>query len=90
MKTIAAQEIKRKGISAADEMLKEGPVHIIKNNKPKYVILSEERYEELLRAEDEVYRARIKASLEDLKAGRVKRFKNADELLKALSEEDRD
>ena len=89
MKTIAAQEIKRKGISAADEMLKEGPVHIIKNNKPKYVILSEERYEDLLRAEDEAYRARIKASLEDLKAGRVKRFKNADELLKALSDEDR-
>ncbi|HLA50796.1 MAG TPA: prevent-host-death protein, partial [Thermodesulfobacteriota bacterium] len=32
MNTLSAQEIKRKGISAVDEVLKEGPVHIIKNN----------------------------------------------------------
>ena len=30
MKTISAQEIKRRGISAVDEELKEGPVHVIK------------------------------------------------------------
>ena len=35
MNTLAAQEIKRKGISAVDEVLKEGPVHIIKNNQPQ-------------------------------------------------------
>ena len=32
----------------------------------------EERYTELLEAEDEVYNAHIRASLEDIKAGRVK------------------
>ena len=87
MKAIAAQEIKRRGITAVDEALKEGPVHIIKNNRPEYVVVSEERYQELLEAEDEAYIARIKASLEDVKAGRTRKFKSADELLKALDEE---
>ena len=88
MNTLSAQEIKRKGISAVDEVLKEGPVHIIKNNQPQYVVLSEERYRELIEAEDEAYNARIRASLEDLKAGRVTKFKNAKELIKALELED--
>ena len=39
MKTIAAQEIKRRGIGAVDEALADGPVHIIRNNQPKYVVL---------------------------------------------------
>jgi len=88
MNTLAAQEIKRKGISAVDEVLKEGPVHIIKNNQPQYVVLTEERYRDLLEAEDEAYTARIRASLEDLKTGRVRRFKNAKELLKAIEQEE--
>ncbi len=87
MKTIAAQEIKRRGIAAVDEALKEGSVHIIKNNRPQYVVVSEKRYQELIEAEDEAYIARVKASLEDVKAGRVRKFKSADELLKALDEE---
>ena len=48
-------------------------MHIIKNNQPQYVVLSEERYRELVEAEDEAYNARIRESLADLKAGRVKR-----------------
>ena len=87
MKTIAAQEIKRRGITAVDESLKDGPVHVIKNNKPQYVILSEERYNDLLIAENDAYMARVRASLEDLKAGHVRNFKDADELLKAIEEE---
>ena len=87
MKTIAAQDIKRRGIAAVDEALKEGPVHVIKNNRPQYVVISEERYQDLLEAEGEAYMARIKASLEDMKAGRTRKFKSADELLKAMDEE---
>ena len=41
-----------------DEALKEGPVHVIKNNQPSYVVLSEKRYRELIEAEDEAYRPR--------------------------------
>lgn len=88
MNSIAAQDIKKRGISAVDEALKEGPVHVIKNNQPKYVVLSEERYRDLLEAEDEAYTARVRASLEDVKAGRVRRFRSAEELLKAIEAED--
>jgi PHD/YefM family antitoxin component YafN of YafNO toxin-antitoxin module len=90
MKAIAAQDIKRKGISAVDEALKEGPVHIIKNNQPQYVVMTEVRYRELVEAEDEAYIARVRKSLEDVKAGRVRRFKSADQLLKALEKEDQE
>ena len=45
--TISAQEIKRRGISAVDEALRHGPVHVIRRNRPSYVILSEEEYQRL-------------------------------------------
>lgn len=44
---ISAQEIKRRGISAVDEALKKGPVHVIQRNRPRYVILSEEAFQQL-------------------------------------------
>ena len=87
MNAIAAQDIKRKGISVVDEPLKEGPVHIIKNNQPQYVVLTEARYRELIEAEDEAYNARIRASLADVKTGRVKRG-TAKDLIKELELED--
>ena len=87
MKTIAAQEIKKRGISAVDEAIKEGPVHVIKNNQPQYVVLSEERYRQLVEAEDEAYIARVRTSLADVKAGRVKRG-TAKDLIKNLGLED--
>ena len=88
MNTVPAQAIKRRGISVVDEILKDGAVYVIKNNQPQYVVLTEDRYKELLAAENEAYMARVRASLEDVKAGRVSRFKNAKELLKAIEQED--
>lgn len=90
MKTIPAQEIKRRGIGAVDHLLETGDVHVIKNNQPRYVVLSEIRYRELIEAQDEAYTARVLASLEDIKAGRVRRFESAQELLNALGIEDED
>ncbi len=87
MNAIAAQDIKRKGISAVDEALKEGPVHVIKNNLPQYVVMTEARYRELVEAEDEAYIARVRTSLEDVKAGRVSRG-SAEDLIKELGLED--
>ncbi len=87
MNAIAAQDIKRRGIDAIDEALEKGPVHVIRNNQPRYVVLSEERYRELIEAEDEAYIARVRASLEDVKAGRVKRGAAAD-LIRELGLED--
>ncbi|MEE8429057.1 MAG: type II toxin-antitoxin system Phd/YefM family antitoxin [Gammaproteobacteria bacterium] len=87
MKTIPAQDIKRRGISAVDDALKEGPVYIIKNNRPQYVILSEQQYTEMREAEEQAYLARVKTSLEDLKTGRVTRG-TAEKLIKELGLED--
>ncbi|RNC71782.1 MAG: prevent-host-death protein [Desulfuromonadales bacterium] len=87
MNTIPAQELKRRGIAAVDGLIESGDVHVIRNNRPEYVILSEERYRELVAEAEEAYLARVKASLEDVKAGRVRRFASADELLQALDAE---
>ena len=83
MNAIPAQEIKRRGIAAVDELIAKGDLHVIRNNMPQYVVLSEERYQELIVAEQEAYYARVRASLEDLKEGRVKRG-TADDLIKEL------
>jgi PHD/YefM family antitoxin component YafN of YafNO toxin-antitoxin module len=87
MNVIPAQEIKRRGMAAVDEALAEGPVHIIKNNRPQYVVLTEERYAELLEAQEEAALARIRASLEDARAGRVTRHKNVEALMRRLDSE---
>jgi PHD/YefM family antitoxin component YafN of YafNO toxin-antitoxin module len=88
MNSIPAQELKRRGIAAVDDLIAKGDVHVIKNNQPQYVVLSEERYQELVAEANEAYLARVRASLEDVKAGRVKKFKTADDLLKALDMEE--
>ena len=84
MNTIPAQEIKRRGIAAVDSLIAQGDVHVIRNNRPEYVVLSEARYAELVADAEEGYVARVKASLEDVKAGRVRKFASADDLLQAL------
>lgn len=87
MNTIPAQELKRRGIAAVDDVISHGDVHVIRNNKPQYVVLSEERYRELMVAEQEAQYARVRESLQDLKEGRVKRG-TADDLIKELKLED--
>ncbi|MBA4389547.1 MAG: prevent-host-death protein [Syntrophus sp. (in: bacteria)] len=88
MNTVAAQDIKRRGMKAVDEIINEGPVHVIKNNKPQYVILSEELYGELIEEQSAAYVARVRASLEDVKAKRLRTFRNAEDLLRAIEKED--
>jgi PHD/YefM family antitoxin component YafN of YafNO toxin-antitoxin module len=73
MQTIPAREIKRRGISAVDDLIKTGPVHVIKNDRPTYVVLDEAHFQELVEAQEETFRARLAASLDDLQAGRIRR-----------------
>lgn len=47
MQSIPAQEIKRRGISAVDDLLRDGPVQVIKQNRPRYVVMSVDAYERL-------------------------------------------
>ena len=88
MNSIPAQEIKRRGLAAVDDLLEKGDVHVIRNNKPQYVVLTEERYQALVAEAHEAYLARVRASLEDVKEGRVKKFTSADDLLRALDSEE--
>ena len=87
MNAIPAQELKRRGIAAVDALLTKGDVYVIRNNQPQYVILSETRYRELLEAQEEAYAARLSASLEELKAGKVRRFASTEALVKELNSE---
>jgi len=90
MNTVPAQEIKRRGISAVDEGLHHGPVHVIKNNYPQYVVLTEEGYQALVDEAENAYVSRIQASLDDVKAGRVIRFESVEQLMQAIDEADVD
>jgi PHD/YefM family antitoxin component YafN of YafNO toxin-antitoxin module len=88
MNSIPAQEIKRRGIAAVDDALKKGPVHVIRNNQPKYVVITEEQYQDLARAENEAHMGRVRESLEDVKAGRVRTFERISDLLHAIEQEE--
>ena len=88
MNTVPAQEIKRRGISVVDEILKDGAVYVVKNNQPQYVVVSEARYQDLITAEQEAHVARVRAALEDVKAGKVLKFTTTEDLLKALDAEE--
>ena len=90
MRTVPAREIKRRGIGVVDAFLCEGPVHVIRNDRPSYVILTEEQYEELVEAMEEAIVARVKASLEDVKAGRIQRYESVQELMAAIEQSAQD
>lgn len=50
MNAIAANDLKRHGISAVELLLANGPVHIIKRNQAVCVVLAEAEYERLTKA----------------------------------------
>jgi len=87
MQTISALEIKKRGISVVDEWIESEPVHVIKNNRPQYVVLSEERYREMMVEMDEAWELRIKVSLKEAESGQVKRG-SADQLMREIFSED--
>jgi hypothetical protein len=49
--TLSANDIRRRGMAAIVDGLKRGPVHIIENDKPTAVVLTEEEYARLLGAD---------------------------------------
>ncbi len=80
MQTIPAQEIKRRGIGALDSLLANAPVHILKNNRPEYVVVSAKDYQQML---EDLALARIEESETDLREGRIKRG-SAEDLMREL------
>lgn len=82
MVAMPVQEIKRRGMSAMNEHLANGPVWVISNNVPKYVVMFGESYRQL---EDELSALRVQLSEADVRAGRATRG-SADDLMAELSE----
>jgi PHD/YefM family antitoxin component YafN of YafNO toxin-antitoxin module len=85
MRTIPAQEIKRRGMGVMDAELTRGPVHVLKNNRPRYVVMVEEDYQTLL---DDLAEARLSASERDIAAGRVRRGSPRDLMAEIMSSEE--
>jgi len=81
--TIPALEIKRRGISVVDDQIESGPVHVIKNNRPQYVVMSEDRYQSMMEEMNEAWELRIKASLEEAVAGQTRQG-SADVLIREI------
>ena len=48
---ITVAEIKRRGMAAIEEGLEHGPLHIVKRNRPAAVVLSEQEFARLSRAQ---------------------------------------
>ncbi|MES9857072.1 MAG: prevent-host-death protein [Sedimenticola sp.] len=87
MNTISALEIKRRGISVVDGQIESGPVHVIKNNRPQYVVMSEDGYQNLMDEMNEVWELRIKASLDEASAGHTRQG-TAEELIREIYSSD--
>lgn len=64
MNTITIAEIKRHGLSAVEEAVTHGPVHLMKRNRPAAVLLSEEEYARLTAAAESSERREGSAALE--------------------------
>lgn len=88
MRYVPAREIKRRGISAVDEQLKEGPVYIIRNDEPTYVVMSREQYEKFVDFEDdEPMLERLRQSVDQIESGQVE-YQTAEELIKEFELEE--
>lgn len=48
MNIVSAQDIKRRGMAAIEDALRQGPARILKYNRPAAVVLSEQDYQQLL------------------------------------------
>jgi hypothetical protein len=46
------------------DLIAKGAGHIIRNNRLQYVVLTQERYQDLLESEGEAWAARVRESLE--------------------------
>ncbi len=81
MNTVPAKELKRRGIAGLEEALKNGPVHLIKNNHPVCVVLTEDKFEELIAASQQ----KVAPSLWDLLERPATGKRSAKEIKQALN-----
>jgi len=90
--SIPAQQIKQRGITAVDDLLGQGPVHVMMRNEPRSVVMAEKQYEDLLdqirEMRHEAFVAEVLESTAQAEAGHVTRYSSADALIAALKTSD--
>jgi len=84
MNTIPAQEIKRRGITAVDALIERGAVHVITQNVPTYVVMSEDHYRALMDDAQDGVVARVRAAQADYDAGRFTRHASVASVMAAI------
>src|SRR5436309_490259 len=84
---VPSREVKRRGIRAFDDKLESGPIFIVSNDEPKYVLMTEQFYQELLEEADEASMNRVRQSIGDAAAGRT-RSTSVEELIKSFDREE--
>lgn len=87
IRTVPVGDIDKQGLAALDDILCEGPVHVIKEDRPTYVVMTEAHFAELVESQHAAWVARVKESLEDVAAGRVIRG-SVDDLARMLESDD--
>ncbi len=90
--TIPAQQIKQRGITAVDDLLGHGPVHVMMRNEPRYVVMDEKQYQDLLdrirEMKHEAFVASVRESMAQVEAGNVQRFESVAALMAAIDDAD--
>lgn len=80
MQILSANDIKKHGVSIIEKHIKYGPVHILKHNRPVFVVLTEQDYQLL---SQKSHRSGLFLMLEKTTAGKRSR----ESIDKQLSEE---
>ena len=78
MISLTVQELQLRGIAAVDDLIGKGDVHVLCNDKPRYVVVSADRYKDLLNEENEAYLARLWFALAVADSGEGQRMANSD------------
>ena len=90
--TIPAQQIKHRGITAVDDLLAHGPVHVVMRNEPRYVVMGEAQYADLLdqlrKMRHEVFVAGVMESTAQMEAGNVREYESAAALMAELLDDE--
>jgi hypothetical protein len=89
MNSIPAAEVKRRGVAALEEAAKSGPVHIIRNNRPAGVYMSEQEYARLVAGSRAPVPSSSSASVWDLIIARPYEGSRTKDEIDAQVQEDR-
>jgi hypothetical protein len=85
MRTIPETDIEQRGLRAVDKQIREGPVHVLRDEQPTYIVMTEAHYAELVDAWHEAVLRGVQEAEAEIAAGLGKRYDDIEELLRDLN-----